>query len=105
MYRLRIRSRNKISLNNTGSEISPLLTTNNMTVEQIRQQVELNKKFNTQQKLNLFNMKDRKLDGSKKNWDNALTIYSTKIQLLEEIIEFIDEGGVSINNFFINNTK
>jgi len=76
-----------------------------MTVEQIRQQTELNKKFNVQQKLNLYNMKDQKLDGSKKNWLNALTIYSTKIQLLEQILEFIDEGGVSINNNFINDTK
>ena len=76
-----------------------------MTVEQIRQQVELNKKFNVQQKLNLYNMKDHKLDGSKKNWSNGLTVYSTKIQLLEQILEFIDEGGVSINNNFINDTK
>jgi hypothetical protein len=75
-----------------------------MTVEQIRQQCELNKQFNTQQKTNLFNIKDRKLDGSKKNWSNGLTVYSTKIKLLEEIIEYIDEGS-SINNFFINNTK
>jgi hypothetical protein len=76
-----------------------------MTSEQIRQQVELNKKFNVQQKLNLYNMKDQKLDGSKKNWSNALTIYSTKIQLLEQILEYIDQGAVSINNNFINDTK
>ena len=76
-----------------------------MTVEQIRQQTELNKKFNVQQKLNLYNMKDQKLDGSKKNWSNALTIYSTKIQLLEQILEYIDQGVVSINNNFINDTK
>jgi hypothetical protein len=76
-----------------------------MTVEQVRQQVELNKKFNVQQKLNLYNMKDQKLDGSKKNWSNALTIYSTKIQLLEQILEYIDQGAVSINNNFINDTK
>jgi len=77
-----------------------------MTSEQIRQQVELNKKFNVQQKLNLFNMKDQKLDGSKTNWSEALTVYSTKIKLLEEIIEYIDgDGDGSINNFFINNTK
>jgi hypothetical protein len=76
-----------------------------MTVEQVRQQVELNKKFNVQQKLNLYNMKDQKLDGSKKNWSNALTIYSTKIQLLEQILEYIDQGVVSINNNFINDTK
>jgi hypothetical protein len=76
-----------------------------MTSEQIRQQVELNKKFNVQQKLNLYNMKDQKLDGSKKNWSNALTVYSTKIQLLEQILEYIDQGAVSINNNFINDTK
>jgi hypothetical protein len=76
-----------------------------MTIEQIRQQVEVNKKFNVQQKLNLYNMKDQKLDGSKKNWSNALTIYSTKIQLLEQILEYIDQGAVSINNNFINDTK
>jgi hypothetical protein len=76
-----------------------------MTIEQLRQQVELNKKFNVQQKLNLYNMKDQKLDGSKKNWSNALTIYSTKIQLLEQILEYIDQGVVSINNNFINDTK
>ena len=76
-----------------------------MTVEQIRQQVELNRKFNVQTKLNLYNIKDRKLDGSKKNWDNALSVYSTKIQLLEEILEYIDGGAVSINNGFVNNSK
>jgi hypothetical protein len=76
-----------------------------MTVEQIRQQTELNKKFNVQQKLNLYNFKDQKLDGSKKNWSNALTIYSTKIQLLEQILEYIDQSVVSINNNFINDTK
>lgn len=76
-----------------------------MTSEQIRQQVELNKKFNVQQKLNLYNMKDQKLDGSKKNWSNALTVYSTKIQLLEQILEYIDQGAVSLNNNFINDTK
>jgi len=76
-----------------------------MTSEQIRQQVELNKKFNVQQKLNLYNMKDHKLDGSKKNWSNAITVYSTKIQLLEQILEYIDQGAVSINNNFINDTK
>ena len=76
-----------------------------MTIEQIRQQVEVNKKFNVKQKLNLYNMKDQKLDGSKKNWSNALTIYSTKIQLLEQILEYIDQGAVSINNNFINDTK
>ena len=76
-----------------------------MTVEQIRQQVELNKKFNVQQKLNLYNFKDQKLDGSKKNWSNALSVYSTKIKLLEEILEFIDQGAVSLNNSFINNSK
>jgi len=76
-----------------------------MTVEQIRQQVELNKKFNVQQKLNLYNFKDQKLDGSKKNWTNAVSVYSTKIKLLEEILEFIDQGGVSLNNSFINNSK
>jgi hypothetical protein len=76
-----------------------------MTSEQIRQQVELNKKFNVQQKLNLYNMKDHLLDGSKKNWSNALTVYSTKIQLLEQILEYIDQGAVSLNNNFINDTK
>jgi hypothetical protein len=50
-------------------------------------------------------MKDHKLDGSKKNWSNALTVYSTKIQLLEQILEYIDQGAVSINNNFINDTK
>ena len=74
-----------------------------MTVEQIRQQCELNKKFNIQQKVNLYNFKDQKLDGSKKNWSNALSVYSTKIQLLEQILEYIDGGAVSINNSFINN--
>jgi hypothetical protein len=76
-----------------------------MTIEQLRQQVELNKKFNVQQKLNLYNIKDQKLDGSKKNWSNALSVYSTKIQLLEEILEYIDQGAVSLNNSFINNSK
>lgn len=76
-----------------------------MTIEQLRQQVELNKKFNVQQKLNLYNIKDQKLDGSKKNWTNAVSVYSTKIQLLEEILEYIDQGAVSLNNSFINNSK
>jgi hypothetical protein len=76
-----------------------------MTVEQIREQSELNKKFNVQQKLNLYNMKDQKLDGSKKNWSDALTVYSTKIKLLEEIIEYIDGGVITINNGFVNNSK
>lgn len=77
-----------------------------ISMEQLREQVELNRKFFVQQKLNLYNnCKDRKLDGSKKNWENALTVYSTKIQLLEEILEYIDRGPVSINNSFVNNSK
>ena len=76
-----------------------------MTVEQIRQQVELNLKFNKNRKTHLYTLVDRKLDGSKKNWENGLTVYSTKIQLLEEILEYIDQNVESLNNTFINNTK
>lgn len=77
-----------------------------ISMEQLREQVEVNRKMYVNLKLGLYNnCKDRKLDGSKKNWDNALTVYSSKIQLLEEILEYIDRGPVSINNDFVNNSK
>lgn len=76
-----------------------------MTLELIRQQVELNKKIYMNLKSSLWKMKDKKIDGSKKSWDLLNNSHSSKIKLLNEILEYIDEGSISVNNEFVNNQK
>lgn len=76
-----------------------------ISMEQLREQVDMNRRMYVNLKLSLHNMKDRKIDGSKKNWEQANVIYSSKIKLLEEILEYIDRGPISINNDFVNKTK
>jgi hypothetical protein len=61
-----------------------------MTVEQIRNHIESDMKVWKTKKSELWDIKDQKIDGSKKCWNDANITYSAKIQCLQDILIFID---------------
>ena len=61
-----------------------------MTVEQIRNHIESDMKVWKSKKSELWKIKDQKFNGTKKSWNEMNSIYSQKIQTLEDILIFID---------------
>jgi hypothetical protein len=61
-----------------------------MTLEQVKTHCEINLTFYKGAKKQLWDIKEQKWDGSKKLWTEAVVKYSAKIDVLEEILEFID---------------
>jgi len=61
-----------------------------MTIEQLRNHIESDMKVWKTKKSELWDIKDQKIDGSKKCWNEANITYSAKIQCLQDILIFID---------------
>ena len=61
-----------------------------MTVEQLRNHIESDMEIWKSKKSELWKIKDQKLDGSKKCWNEGIISYSSKIQTLQDILIFID---------------
>ena len=61
-----------------------------MTVEQIRNHIENDMNYWARQKSALWKIKDQKLNGTKKCWNERNSIYSHKVQTLQELLIFID---------------
>ena len=61
-----------------------------MTVKQIRNHIESDMKIWESKKSELWKIKDQKFNGTKKSWNEMNSIYSHKIQTLEDILIFID---------------
>lgn len=61
-----------------------------MTVKQIRNHIENDMNYWARQKSALWKIKDQKLNGTKKCWNERNSIYSHKVQTLQELLIFID---------------
>ena len=68
----------------------PFYKTTIMTVEQLRNHIESDMNIWKNKKSELWSIKDQKLDGSKKCWNEGIISYSSKIQTLQDILIFID---------------
>jgi hypothetical protein len=65
-----------------------------MTVEQIRQHIENDIRVWTNKKTDLWKIKDQKLNGTKRDWNELNSIYSQKVQTLQDILIFIDTNTI-----------
>jgi hypothetical protein len=72
----------------------PFYKTNNMTVEQLRNHIESDMNIWKSKKSELWKIKDQKLNGTKKSWNEMNSIYSQKIQTLQDILIFIDTNTI-----------
>jgi len=61
-----------------------------MTVKQIRNHIESDMNYWARQQSALGKIKDQKLNGTKKCWNEMNSIYSHKVQTLQELLIFID---------------
>jgi len=61
-----------------------------MTVKQIRNHIENDMNYWARQKSALWKIKDQKFNGTKKSWNELNSIYSQKVQTLQDILIFID---------------
>jgi hypothetical protein len=65
-----------------------------MTVEQIRNHIESDMNIWKSKKSELWKIKDQKLNGTKRDWNELNLIYSHKIQTLQDILIFIDTNTI-----------
>jgi len=61
-----------------------------MTVEQLRNHIESDMEIWKSKKSELWKIKDQKLNGTKKCWNEVNISYSHKIQTLQDLLIFID---------------
>jgi len=65
-----------------------------MTVEQIRNHIESDMNYWGNKKSELWKIKDQKLNGTKKCWNEMNIKYSHKVQTLQDILIFIDTNKI-----------
>jgi hypothetical protein len=65
-----------------------------MTVEQLRNHIESDMNIWKSKKSELWDIKDQKLNGTKKSWNEMNSKYSHKIQTLQDILIFIDTNTI-----------
>ena len=68
-----------------------------MTVKQIRNHIENDMNYWARQQSALGKIKDQKLNGTKKCWNERYSIYSHKVQTLQDILIFIDTNKKTIS--------
>ena len=68
-----------------------------MTVKQIRNHIESDMNYWARQQSALGKIKDQKLNGTKKCWNERYSIYSHKVQTLQDILIFIDTNKKTIS--------
>ena len=61
-----------------------------MTVEKIIDHIESDMRVWETKKSELWKIKDQKIQGSKKSWNEANVSYSAKVQCLKDLLIFID---------------
>jgi hypothetical protein len=61
-----------------------------MNIKQVKSHCKEELKFYKAAKQQLWDIKEQKWDGSKILWTQGVMRYSSKIELLEEILQFID---------------
>ena len=64
-----------------------------MTVEKIIDHIESDMRVWETKKSELWKIKDQKIQGSKKSWNEANVSYSAKVQCLQDLLIFIDTNN------------
>lgn len=68
-----------------------------MTVKQIRNHIKNDMNYWQYKKSELWKIKEQKFNGTKKSWNEMNSIYSQKVQTLQDILIFIDTNKKTIS--------